>query len=219
VDERKPISCADAHPGGDAVSGDRLMTRRRVPARNGRLRVAFDSRPASQAQGVGDYTRSLLAALLETASADTEIVEMRRPMGGRLRRVDVFHTPWMEGAALRSPCPTVVTLHDVDALMRRSERLRGGGVHARLRHLALQRATRVIVHDESMAHDAHSLLGLERERLVVIPQAAPGDQNAGATAATISQWCWQDVARATWSVYEQAHSAPLRPLITRPRVA
>ena len=40
---------------------------------------------------------------------------------------------------LHSPCPMVVTLHDLAALKRRSEHLRTG-VRLRLRHLAVQRA-------------------------------------------------------------------------------
>ncbi len=45
---------------------------------------------------------------------------------------------------LHSPCPMVVTLHDLAALKRRSEHLRTG-VRPRLRQLAVQRAARVIV--------------------------------------------------------------------------
>jgi glycosyltransferase involved in cell wall biosynthesis len=41
----------------------------------------------------------------------------------------------------------------------------------RLRYLAVQRAVRVIVPTEAVAQDAMSRLGLERERLVVIPEA------------------------------------------------
>lgn len=199
------------------------LTGRRSLARRSALRIAFDSRPASQAHEVGHYTRSLLAALRETAEADVEIVETHRPSGGRTRRIDLFHTPWMEGAALRSPCPMVVTLHDVDTLVRRSERLRSGGVHMRLRHLALQRATHVIVHDEAMAHDAHTVLGLERERVAVIPiaaadTAAPASgQRPRLASDAPCAWGWLDVARATWHVYEQARSAPPRPFINRPR--
>jgi hypothetical protein len=174
-------------------------------------------------QGLGHYTRSLLVALRETAAEDVEIVETHRPTAAKARGIDLFHTPWIEGAALRSPCPMVVTLHDVGTLMRRSERLRGGGMHARLRHLALQRATHVIVHDEALARDAQAMLGLECERLVVIPMADLPLRASAELQAPISSaspgWSWQDVARATWQVYEQAFSAPLRPLITRPRVA
>ncbi len=128
-------------------------------------RVAFDSRPATDVHGVGRYSRCLLTALRETAVDDVEILETHRP-----RRVNVFHSPWMEGAILRSPCPMVVTLHDLSALKRASEHLRAG-VRLRLRQLAVQRAVRVIVPTEAVAGDAVQRLALQRERIAVIPEA------------------------------------------------
>ncbi len=130
------------------------------------MRVAFDSRPAGDPRGVGRYSRCLLDALRITATRGAEIEETYRP-----RRVyDVFHAPWMEGAMLRSPCPMIVTLHDLAALKRRSEHLRTG-VRMRLRQLAVQRAMRVIVPTQAVANDAVERLGLERERVVVIAEA------------------------------------------------
>jgi glycosyltransferase involved in cell wall biosynthesis len=129
------------------------------------VRIAFDSRPAANTRGVGRYARCLLRALRETGKTQDEIVETHRP-----RRADVFHSPWMQGAMLRSPCPMVVTLHDLAALKRRSERLRAG-TRLRLRHLAVQRAVHVIVPTEAVARDAVARLGLERQRVAVIPEA------------------------------------------------
>jgi glycosyltransferase involved in cell wall biosynthesis len=91
-----------------------------------------------------------LSALHETAEEDTEIVRTHRPRGA-----DVFHSPWMDGAMLHSPCPMVVTLHRLTALKRRSEYLRTS-VRPRLRQLA---------------EDAVSRLALDRDRVVVIPEA------------------------------------------------
>jgi glycosyltransferase involved in cell wall biosynthesis len=130
------------------------------------VRVAFDSRPVTDPHGVGRYSRCLLQALRETAAPDAEIVETHRP-----RRADVLHSPWMDGAMLHSPCPMVVTLHDLTALKRRSEHLRTG-VRPRLRQLAVQRAVRVIVPTEALARDALARLGLERERMDVIHEAS-----------------------------------------------
>ncbi len=175
-------------------------------------RVAFDSRPAGDVRGVGRYSRCLLSALRETAREGVEIVETHRP-----RRVDVFHAPWTEGAILRSPCPMVVTVHDVDALTRPSERLRRGGVHLHLRHLALARATHVIVPTDAVAHDAITKLGLERERVVVIAEAP--DPTTYSTGQPASAWSWENVARATWNVYERALTEPGRAFISTPRVA
>jgi glycosyltransferase involved in cell wall biosynthesis len=129
------------------------------------MKVAFDSRPIADPTGVGRYSRFLLRALRDAKDGCDEIVETHRP-----RRADVFHSPWMQGAMLRSPCPMVVTLHDLAALKRRSEHLRIG-LRLRLRQLAVQRAVRVIVPTEALAADAVAGLGLERERVVVIPEA------------------------------------------------
>lgn len=190
------------------VFGDDVKVPRsnaRGPASPSGVRIAFDSRPASKEHGIGHYARCLLAALRDVAMEQVEFVETHRPYAGRGRGVELFHTPWLEGAVLRSPCPMVVTLHDLAVLTRRSERLRRGGVHTRLRHLALQRAARVIVDSEEMAEDASSGLGLERERVVVIGRAPA--------------WSWEDIALATWQVYEQALAEPPRPFISRPRAA
>lgn len=135
------------------------------------MRVAFDSRPTAAVRGVGRYSRCILDALRETAPKDVEIIETHRPSATvRARRVDLFHSPWIDGAILRSPCPMVVTLHDLAALKRVSEHLRGG-VRLRMRQLAVQRAMRAIVPTEAVAGDAVQRLGLWRERIVVIPEA------------------------------------------------
>jgi glycosyltransferase involved in cell wall biosynthesis len=129
------------------------------------VKVAFDSRPTRDLHGVGRYSRCILDALRETAPEGSEIDETSRP-----RHADVFHAPWMNGALLHSPCPMVVTLHDLTALKRRSELLRSG-VRSRLRQLAVQRAVRVIVPTEALAQDALVRLGLEREQIDVIHEA------------------------------------------------
>jgi glycosyltransferase involved in cell wall biosynthesis len=127
------------------------------------MRVAFDSRPAKECHGIARYTRCLLEGLRE---AGHEIVETGDP-----RRGDVFHSPWIEGAPLRSPVPSVVTLHDLVPLKRPGEYLRTG-LRFKLRYLAVQRATRVIVPTRAVADDAMTALEIPAERIVVIPEAA-----------------------------------------------
>jgi glycosyltransferase involved in cell wall biosynthesis len=127
------------------------------------MKVAFDSRPAKDVRGIGRYARSLLHALGETARG--EIVETRDP-----RRCDVFHSPWIDGALLRSPVPMIVTLHDLIPLKRRGEYLRSG-LRFKLRYLAVQRATRVIVPTAAVAHDAVEALRIPWERVAVIKEA------------------------------------------------
>ena len=128
------------------------------------MRVAFDSRPAKDMGGIGRYTRCLLQALREVGRG--EIVESHDP-----RRCDVFHSPWIDGALLRSPVPMVVTLHDVIPLKRRGEYLRTG-LRFKLRYLAVQRAVRVIVPTQTVADDAVNVLGIPPERIAVIREAA-----------------------------------------------
>ncbi len=175
------------------------------------MRVAFDSRPGAAGHRAAHYARCLLDALRETAHQGDEIVETHRPRGA-----EVFHSPWFEGAMLHSPCPMVVTIHDVGALTRRSEQLRCGGVHARLRRLALQRATHVIVSSDALAQQALAELGLDYERLVVIPHAVPAGSSQARAAGRppdAAGWTWHDVARATWRVYADALARPERPCV------
>lgn len=134
--------------------------------------MALDSRPTSDLGGIGRYSRCLLKALRDTARASDEVLDTNRPSATvRSRRPDVFHSPWMDGAMLHSPCPMVVTIHDVAALKRRSEQLRNS-MRLRMRPLAVQRAMSVIVPSEAVGSDAVKHLRLEHERIVVISEAA-----------------------------------------------
>jgi Glycosyltransferase Family 4 len=181
------------------------------------VKVAFDSRPSRDPRDVGRYARCLLGALRATAHTRGEIVETHRP---RRADTDVFHSPWLQGAMLRSPCPMVVTIHDLGALTRPSEHLRGGGIHLRLRHLAVARATHVIVPTEALAHEAVAELGFEREHVIVIPEGPdPALDTDGRPSLAVPTWTWQDVGRETWRVYESAMAQPARSLgrLSRPR--
>jgi glycosyltransferase involved in cell wall biosynthesis len=128
------------------------------------VKVAFDSRPVKDTRGVGRYSRCLLEALREADRG--EIVETSDP-----KRCEVYHSPWMEGALLRSPVPMVVTLHDLVALKRRGEYLRSG-LRSKLRYLAVQRAVRVIVPTNAVADDVIKVLEIPPDRIAVIPEAA-----------------------------------------------
>jgi Glycosyltransferase Family 4 len=177
------------------------------------VKVAFDSRPTAEERGLGRYSRCLLQALRDTAGEQDEILEAHHPRGA-----EVFHTPWMQGAMLHSPCPMVVTLHDLAALKRPSERLRSGGIHLRLRHLAVQRASHVIVPNEALAGEAAVELGLEHERVIVIPEASePPADTAHRPVHAQPTWTWEDAARETWGVYRRALTQPHRPCVTGPK--
>jgi glycosyltransferase involved in cell wall biosynthesis len=137
-----------------------------APAGGDGVRVAFDSRAGKDQGGVGRYARCLLSALQESGRG--EITETHEP---RLRKVDVYHSPWLDGALLRSPVPMVVTLHDLFPLKRAGEYLRSG-LRFRLRYLAVQRAVRVIVPTHAVADDAIRTLQIPAERIEVIGEAA-----------------------------------------------
>ncbi len=128
------------------------------------MRVAFDSRAAGDTRGIGRYVRCLLEALRATAGT-RELVE-----GHRVRGVDAYHSPWLDGVSLRCGCPQVVTLHDLVPLKRPAEYLRTG-VRFRLRYLAAQRAARVIVPTEAVAGDVVARLRIDRDRIAVISEA------------------------------------------------
>jgi glycosyltransferase involved in cell wall biosynthesis len=128
------------------------------------MKVAFDSRPARDVRGIGRYTRCLLHSLRK--AHDGDIVETHDP-----RRYDVFHAPWIDGAMLRCPVPMVVTLHDLVPLKRRGEYLRSG-LRFKLRYLAVERATRVIVPTAAVAADVVVALNVTEEQVAVIPEAA-----------------------------------------------
>jgi glycosyltransferase involved in cell wall biosynthesis len=127
------------------------------------MKLAYDSRPGRDSRGIGRYARSLLDALRELDRG--EIVETHHPRG-----CDVFHSPWIDGAMLRSPVPMVVTVHDLVPLKRPSEYLRTG-LRFRMRYLAVQRAVRVIVPTQVVAEDTERMLGIEAHRIKVIPEA------------------------------------------------
>ena len=127
------------------------------------MKVAFDSRPTKSTHGVGRYARCLLQALQD--SGQCEVVETHEP-----RRSEVYHSPWIDGAMLRCPVPMVVTVHDIAPLKRHGQYLRSR-LRFKLRYLAVQRATRVIVPTYAVAEDVENVLEVQRERIAVIPEA------------------------------------------------
>jgi len=130
------------------------------------VRLAFDSRAQGDPRGIGRYVRCLLEALRETAVEGSEIAESHHPRGS-----DVYHSPWLDGAQLRCPCPMIVTLHDVVNLKRRGEYLRTG-IRFRLRYLAAQHAEQVIVPTHAVAVDVQERLDIDADRISVIAEAA-----------------------------------------------
>lgn len=129
------------------------------------MRVALDTRGAGDPRGIGRYIRCLRDALRATAATGDVLLESHRARG-----VDVFHSPWIDGAHLRGAIPQVVTVHDLIPLKRRSEYLRSG-MRFRMRYLAVQRATRIICPTEAVAADVVEHLEFDRDRIAVIAEA------------------------------------------------
>ena len=77
----------------------------------------------------------------------------------------------MAGALLRPRVPMVVTVHDLVQQKRPGEHLRAG-LRGGMRHLALARATRLIVPTHAVAVDAEEILRVDAERIDVIAEAA-----------------------------------------------
>ncbi len=127
------------------------------------MKVAFDSRPTKTTHGVGRYAQCLLDALRD--AGECEVVETHEP-----RRCEVFHSPWIDGALLRSPVPQVVTVHDLAPLKHHGQYLRSV-LRFKLRYLAVQRAARVIVPTYAVAEEVENVLEIPQERIAVIPEA------------------------------------------------
>ncbi len=84
----------------------------------------------------------------------------------------MLHTPSLDFLSLRPGAPLVVTLHDLAPLKKPDVYLRTGLLH-KLRYRAVRRARRVMVHSRVVAADGERMLGLDPERIVVVPLAVP----------------------------------------------
>ncbi len=217
------MSAAEPHDGATTGGDDPITAEHRLRADRARsrrerrdrsaahpdaLRIGIDTRASTDPRGIGRYVRSLVEALRVTASGGDEIVESHRP-----RNVDLYHSPWIDGAALRSAVPQVVTLHDLIPLKRRAEYLRTG-VRFRLRYAAVARAQRIIVPTHAVAADVVEHLGVDESRVVVVSEAPvaamhprPADEVAGrarALQAAVGRTC---CGSAGWSTRTRASAS------------
>ena len=156
------------------------------------MRVAFDARsladPGLAGGGIGRYVTCLLDALEAARPAQVHALRSlaRPPAPERFREgwehlllardvrrtgAVVLHTPTVDLVSLRPGAPLVVTLHDLVPLKQPERYLRTGLKH-RLRYRAVGRAAKVIVPSRAVAEDAERLLGLSRERVEVVAEAA-----------------------------------------------
>jgi glycosyltransferase involved in cell wall biosynthesis len=89
----------------------------------------------------------------------------------RASGADVVHSPAIDFVSLRPGAPLVVTVHDLAPLKSPTRYLRTGAKH-RLRYAAVRRATRVITPSGVVAGDCERMLGIARDRIAVVPEAA-----------------------------------------------
>jgi glycosyltransferase involved in cell wall biosynthesis len=163
------------------------------------ITIAFDgyflSMPFS---GIGTYVRGLLGAFaseVETLGVDIRVIE---PSPGRLLhpgskshrfawdaagvaaatlrsgrpRPQALHLPQMS-APLWSPVPMIATIHDVIPLVLEDYRAsRAMRTYLSTMARSVRKAQRVIVPSESARRDVQQVLGINPDRIRVIPEAA-----------------------------------------------
>lgn len=155
------------------------------------MKVALDVRllgdPAFAERGIGRYTRSLLDAMIDAGRNVVALSHLERPrlprriaelsehalLGRDARRAGavVLHSPSIDLTTTRPGIPYVVTVHDLVPLKRPADYLRTGLKH-RLRYEAVRRASRIITPTRFVARDCAQLLGIQTERIAVVPEAA-----------------------------------------------
>ncbi len=148
-----------------------------------RLCVLADALCEPRPRGLARYTRGLCTALRESGEVDLELVTQLDPAGALLppgrrsrltagreivreqlelprllarHRVDVLHAPANRGLPAWSPCPTVVTRHDVIERMFPPARAGRGRDRLRLLYadaIAMRRATVVATVSATSARD------------------------------------------------------------------
>lgn len=172
------------------------------------MRVAFDARVLEDAafadRGIGRYAQSLLDAFGEQRRDVVALRELGRPwapervaeflehvlLARDVRRAgaSILHSPSIDFVTRRPGVPYVVTVHDLVPLKHPDRYLRTGVKH-RARYAAVKRATRVIVPTQAVARDCQELLGIDADRIDVIPEAAaPGFRLIGHPRALLERW-------------------------------
>ncbi len=150
------------------------------------MRVAINGWFAGREVGSGQYTDRLVAALRADAALDDDFALVPRRPGGpiaktwyeqvifptRARHSDVLHVPYW-GPPLWARQPLVVTVHDLIPLLLPEYRERWlVRVYARLAAAGSQRACQLIADSSFTAQGILAHLGVEPERVTVVPLAA-----------------------------------------------
>jgi len=138
------------------------------------IRVALAARPTSRASaGMRAYTRALLERIPRVAP-DVELIAVEsplviHPLALRAARAQLVHLPYFEAAPL-VPRPYVAMVHDAIQLRFPALFSRATAAYWRLVAGPLYRgAARLLVSEPRVADDCIALLGVERERVRIVP--------------------------------------------------
>lgn len=194
------------------------MEHRKHHATKPHVNIAFDASFLSlPASGIGTYVRGLTEALLRRQDELGISVRLIEPQPGRILqpghklhrflwdatgvtpatlrqagRPDVIHLPQMSAPVL-APAPMVLTIHDVIPLVLDDYRAsRAMQAYLSLMARTSKRARLVIAPSHAAADDIARVLGIDADRITVIPEApdqslAP-DVSGAARARVAEEW-------------------------------
>jgi glycosyltransferase involved in cell wall biosynthesis len=138
------------------------------------IRVALATRPTSRVSaGMRAHTRALLEHVPHVAP-DIELIAVEapvfmHPLALRVARAQLVHLPFLEAAPL-VPRPYVASVHDTIQLHFPALFSRVTAAYWRFFAGPLYRgATRLLVGEARVADDCVALLGVERERIRIVP--------------------------------------------------
>jgi len=122
-----------------------------------------------------------------TAGALPQLIQqIGAPLVALLRGLDVLHSPANSGPVIAPRVTTVVTVHDLIWLVRADEWEADPAAHAGMERLvrhSVRHADRVFADSRAGADDLVSVLGVPRERTVVVPLGVRRPPPAGPTDA------------------------------------
>ncbi len=142
------------------------------------MKIALCTSPlstASKTRGVGVYTRELISALRSGFPADEFVETIGNPYSVQ---ADLIHFPFFDPYYLTLPwifpTPTVVTIHDLIPLKYPTHFPAGyrGRFKWLIQRFRASRASGIITDSASSAEDIHTILGIKKERIHVVPLAS-----------------------------------------------
>ncbi|KKU44693.1 MAG: Glycosyl transferase group 1 [Microgenomates group bacterium GW2011_GWC2_46_7] len=142
------------------------------------MKIALCTSPlstASRTRGVGAYTRELISALRSSFLADEFVETTGNPYSVK---ADLVHYPFFDPFFLtlpwRFPKPTIVTIHDLIPLKNPTHFPAGkkGRLKWQVQKFRARRAKAILTDSDSSASNIHSLMGIPKEHIHVVPLAS-----------------------------------------------